>query len=252
MMPKPKRSIQILRIILLVTGMVLLVNFISLTISGITHFGNTALAFFAMALVLYAVFIPRLPRWVHMGVIVACLVPIAFSVFLAVYGNRNVPYGVKVDVVIVLGAGLNGDVPGAHLAARLDTAASYLHRDPYAMVIVSGGYGTNATLSEAEAMARYLIALGIAPERIHLENRSTSTYENLRFSLAIMEDHFYNPRGTTVALVTNDFHIYRATRQARRVGLTFVVPLGAPTPPFSIPTNYLREMFALVNFWVFG
>ncbi|MCL2364311.1 MAG: YdcF family protein [Defluviitaleaceae bacterium] len=246
------RLAKILRIVLITLGILLLINYIGLMIIGNVHFGNKMVALAAVVLVVYAFFMNKLPKWVHMTVILACLIPIVFSTFLAVYGNRDVPYEAEVDVVIVLGAGLRGEEPGTHLAARLDAAAEFLHRDPHAMVIVSGGYGINATISEAEAMARYLIALGIAPDRIRLENRSTSTYENLRFSLEIMENYFYNPHGTTAVVVTNQFHIYRATRQARRLGMTAVVPLGAPTPRSGVLSNYFREMLAVVNFWVFS
>jgi len=242
---------RILRVILFAAGIFTLVDFAWFAITASVHQGNILLAMIAAVLVVYAIFMMRLPRWVHIAVVVVGMVPVAFSAFLAVYGSRDVPDGAKVDVVIVLGAGLRGEEPGAHLAARLDTAAAYLHRDPHAMVIVSGGYGTGVTISEAEAMARYLIARGIAPERIRLEDQSTSTYENLRFSLAVMEDYFYNPRGMTVVLVTNRFHIYRATRQARGLDMAFVVPLGAPTPRSSVPANYLREMLAVVHFWLF-
>jgi len=78
---------------------------------------------------------------------------------------------------------------------------------------VSGGQGFDELISEAEAMKRYLIEKGISPDRIQLEDQSTSTYENLVFSKEIMTIENAN-----VILVTSDYHMYRAKRIGKRVG----------------------------------
>jgi len=177
---------------------------------------------------------------------VACSVPIFFIIFLGVYGNINRADYTE-DVLIVLGAGVRGEEVSLHLAHRLDRAATYLADNPRALVIVTGGLGNRASITEAEAMERYLLAKGVAPERIIQENQSTSTYENLAFSRDILYKYF--PEGFRAALITNDFHIYRAIRTSRRVGI-YAYGIGAPTPLFSLPINYLREMLAVVHMWV--
>jgi uncharacterized SAM-binding protein YcdF (DUF218 family) len=151
--------------------------------------------------------------------------------------------------VIVLGAGLVGDEVGSHLALRLDTAVEYLNGNADAVVVVSGGLGAGRNVTEAEAMSRYLVMRGISPGRILLEDKSTSTYENLLFSSEILSRHFTD--SFRVVVVTNDFHVFRATRQARSLGID-ANALGAPTPWHSLSANYMREMFAVVNFIFFG
>jgi uncharacterized SAM-binding protein YcdF (DUF218 family) len=125
----------------------------------------------------------------------------------------------------------------------------YLNRNTNAVVVVSGGLGAGRNITEAEAMSRYLVAQGISSERILQEGASTSTYENLSFSNGILTEYF--PLGFRAVVVTNDFHIFRATRQARSLDID-AVGLGAPTPWHSFAANYLREMMAIINFLIFG
>ena len=92
-------------------------------------------------------------------------------------------------------------------------------------------------------MADYLLERGCAPERIHLENKATSTAENLRFSMAVMRSLGYDPAETPVAVVSNDFHLTRT----RLLGLT-ADTLGAPMPDLkSAFYSYNREAFALLK-----
>ena len=237
-----------MRIVIFAIGALLLANVAVLAFTTSTHHGHTIQAALSAAILLYAAFYNKIPRRLHIATAAACTIPVIFVAFLAIYGNiRHVDY--NEDVVIVLGAGLTGGEVGSHLAARLDTALEYLQRNPHAMVIVCGGLGINQPNTEAEAMARYLIARGVPPENIILEDRSTSTYENLTFAKEILADYF--PDGFRAALVTNDFHIFRAARLAQQNGID-ANPMGAPTPWHSWPVNYLREMLAIVNMWVFG
>ena len=144
--------------------------------------------------------------------------------------------------VIILGAGLNGDQPSLTLIARLQTALDYLNAHPEASVIVSGGQGAYETCTEASAMARWLTAHGVDSSRIYLEEHSTDTRENLRFSRRLMEEqHLSQP----VAVVSNSFHLYRARLLARQAGFSQVQTLSAPVPKVPLrwltASVYLRE-----------
>ena len=48
--------------------------------------------------------------------------------------------------------------------------------------IPSGGQGKDEIISEAEAMKNYLIENNIKPEDIILENESTNTLQNMKYS----------------------------------------------------------------------
>jgi uncharacterized SAM-binding protein YcdF (DUF218 family) len=144
------------------------------------------------------------------------------------------------DYLVVLGAGLRADEPSSIFAARLDAAAQYLRDNPDTLAVVTGGIGSNSTVSEAAAGARYLEARGIAPERIYREETSTSTSENIRFALELIPD------GAVTIMATNEFHVFRARWIARRNGLN-AFGLAAPTPRADLRyVYYLREYFSVV------
>ncbi|HQN02253.1 MAG TPA: YdcF family protein, partial [Candidatus Hydrogenedentes bacterium] len=112
-------------------------------------------------------------------------------------------------------------------------------------VVVSGGQGRNETITEAEGMRRALVKQGVAAERIYLEDRASSTLENLRYSRdVILATGGNTDRG--FAVVTSNFHLLRVRLLAKRVGMrVWCVP--APTPWYLLPNVCLREYFALIK-----
>ena len=100
-------------------------------------------------------------------------------------------------------------------------------------------------------MRRGLTALGIAEDRLLLEERSTSTAENFAFSKAVLVENGVEPASAVIAVVTNDFHCFRAKLLAQRQGLqTFGV--SAPLPWRWLTANYeVREAFALAKTLIF-
>lgn len=149
--------------------------------------------------------------------------------------------------VVVLGCKVNGESPSLMLRERLDAAVEYLADHPEADCVVSGGQGNGESISEAECMKRYLVANGIAESRIYKEDQSTSTRENLTFSREIIEQ---NNLQRTVAIVTNEFHEYRAAQIAKSLGMESYA-VSARTNAGLFPTYYLREIFAILYEWVF-
>jgi len=150
--------------------------------------------------------------------------------------------------LLVLGAGLfNGEIPSYVLQYRLIAARDYMRAHPQSVAVLSGGQGPNENITEALAMRRWLVNYGIEEERLHMEEHSTSTAENIVFSLPIIRELGYN----TAVIVTNDFHLRRAALLAKHYGLETQL-LGAPTPKiFLVPaTYYLREYFALIRAWL--
>lgn len=239
---------KIIRIILVLLGLLSLANlFIVLQVSNPT-IGFALQGALSLAMIGYAAFFNKIPTKIHITAGILCIFPVVLVIFLFIYGNiSNVNY--TEDAVIVLGAGVRGERVTRPLARRLDAAFYYWQQNPDAYIVVTGGLGNRATITEAEAMARYLVERGVPREAILLEELSTSTYENLTFAKEILDEHFLGE--FRVVVITNDFHLYRGVQTARRVGLD-VTRLGAYTDWYSWPVNYLREMLAVINFWVFG
>ena len=152
-------------------------------------------------------------------------------------------------MLIVLGCAVRNGRPSLTLRYRLDAALHYLANSPDTTVIVSGGKGPQESVSEARAMADYLVARGIDPARIILEDKSTSTYENFKFCKAILDERFHP--ASTVAFVTTGFHVYRSRRVAAMHG---IAAGGIPAKDiwYSAPNNYLREGLAVIAYTLTG
>lgn len=144
------------------------------------------------------------------------------------------------EYVIVLGAGIKEDgTPTLTLLNRLEKCIVYANEHPEVNIIVSGGQGKNEPEPEGQAMAKYLAARGIDPKRIIIEDKSTSTMENFKFSKVLLGEDVKE-----VAFITNDFHVFRSAILARRNGLA-AYGYGTSTPGIVLINSYLREFFAL-------
>lgn len=181
------------------------------------------------------------------GVIAAgLLLCLVLSVMMTVAANRKPKQ--QPAAVIVLGCKVNGTQPSLMLSRRLNAAYDYLVAHPNVPVVVSGGQGSNEEISEAQCMADYLVAKGIASDRILLEEQSTSTAENLRFSETILAEQKI---AGEYMLVTDAFHQYRAQYLAKEEGMTCYA-VSAHTSWYLLPTYWVREWFGILHAWVFG
>lgn len=159
--------------------------------------------------------------------------------------GQNLP-GLRPEVIVVLGSSTPNAQPSPTLAQRLDLAYTLAQQHPKAQVIVSGGVDFRQTIAEASVMAAYLERKGLDKSRLLLEDRSTSTYENLVFSLRLLQASGRTPEAAMV-LVTSDFHTLRAGWIAKKAGWTNVITAGAPTPLYMRYNAWLREYFALLS-----
>lgn len=157
-----------------------------------------------------------------------------------------------VDCIIILGAGLRSDAPSLILRTRLDMALEYSKSREGVPIVVSGGLGEVETITEAEAMRRYLVDRGVDESLIWKEELSTRTQENIEFSLELIRERGLDTENIKIAIVTNDFHIYRAKHIAEKEGVE-AVGVAAETPSLYLRIIYFsREAFALGAELVFG
>lgn len=168
---------------------------------------------------------------------------ISAILFIAVFGQIDTAT-YKEDAVIVLGAGLNGDKITLPLYYRLEKSIEYFNANPNAMIVVSGGQGRNETITEALAMERYLLSIGIPKNKIIKEDNSTSTYENFLLSKKLLDTHFKNEYKSV--FITNDFHLFRANELSKIVGINSNY-LHAKIQWYIAPVNYIREVLALIK-----
>ena len=155
------------------------------------------------------------------------------------------------DYLIVFGAGLFGKNPSRSLRDRLDAAAEYLNSSPETRVILSGGQGPDEAIPEAEAMKTYLLQAGIKEDRLLLEDRSTSTSENIQFSKAVIESDLAgtgkNISDLTIVVISSEYHLHRIRYLAEKAGLS-VSCIAAPTSLWFLKLNYfIREIPAMAK-----
>ncbi len=151
--------------------------------------------------------------------------------------------------LVVLGCKVKNGVPSRMLKRRLDSAYGYLSEHEDVRVVVSGGKGSDESVSEAQCMRDYLVSLGISEDRIFMEDKSTDTAENLRFSKRIISE---NGLPESITLVTDGFHQLRAELIAKRCGFEDISNISAPTSWWLLPTYWVREWFGLSYFFVSG
>ena len=145
--------------------------------------------------------------------------------------------------LIVLGCKVYGTKASLLLEERMDAAIAYLRANPDSKCIVSGGKGDDEGISEAACMQQYLICHGIPKSRIFMEDRSRTTQENLLFSSAIIKKQGLDPH---LALVSNEFHLYRSLCIAKKLGFS-AYGIPAKTAWWLFPTYFTREILAIVN-----
>ncbi|MDO5423569.1 MAG: ElyC/SanA/YdcF family protein [Eubacteriales bacterium] len=146
------------------------------------------------------------------------------------------------DKIVVLGAQVRGKTPSRALTKRLEKALSYLEENPQTAAVLSGGQGEGEEITEAQAMYEWLTARGISEDRLLLEERSTSTEENLRFSAELLD-----PQTDRVGILTNNFHVFRAVSLAKKQGYAHAYGIAAPSDPRYQVHYLVREFFALVK-----
>lgn len=112
-----------------------------------------------------------------------------------------------VDAAIVLGSGVDPDGI-LHYSSRRRVAAAVelLESGGAKRLVMSGGAVRWAGASAAALMREHAIALGAPPDAVLLEERSGTTFENLRFSFEIARNEGLG----TLAIVSDDTHLTRA------------------------------------------
>lgn len=169
---------------------------------------------------------------------------------IAAWPHADGAEGQTPAAIVVLGAGLKGDVPSPLLVNRLNVAAGLAQRFPDAAIVVSGGHGMLETTTEAQAMRSYLMERGVAERRILPEDKSGTTYENLRFSQKVLATHAIDAGRDSLIIVTSDFHVMRAGQLARKAGYAQARLVASPTPASIVPNVWLREFGAYIKAWL--
>ena len=163
------------------------------------------------------------------------------------FGNVTEP----VDYIVVLGAKVNPQGPSVSLMDRIRGAYEYMEAHPDVTAVLSGGMGSDEPITEAECMFRELIYLGIDPQRLWLENWATSTWENLNFSLDLIEEKT-GERPAKIGVLSSEYHLFRASLFTKACGVEFVgIPARTSRLPQAI-NHFMREVAGVWHYLILG
>ena len=144
--------------------------------------------------------------------------------------------------LIVLGTKVEGTEPSPMLNDRIKAAAKYMEENPHVIAIVTGGKADENNISEAKCMFNELVELGIDPSRILMEGQATSTRENFRFSIALLEEELGRvPQN--IGVLSSEFHLLRAKMIAKDHGVDAVTIAAHTSDSKAFMTYFVREIF---------
>lgn len=152
----------------------------------------------------------------------------------------------EVDYILVPGASVYIERPSPRLIDRLEKCIEYAEVNKDARIIVSGGRGNGERITEAEAMEDYLVRFGIDRGRIIREDKSRSTYENIKFSNDIIRASD-DREDIKLMVITADFHMLRTKFIAESFGFkTYGCPAGTSSR-YALVKYSIREYFAFIK-----
>lgn len=256
---KSKIIQYVIRILLIISGTAIFTIFAFPLRLRIINAGNLFGFGVAVLMIISGVFLPKITVIVKkiysnkkgkkLLITLLCLAIAGMALFFGTLGSiisAGITDADTQQTVIVLGCKVRGTKPGVLLLQRTKAAAEYLKESPTASAILSGGQGNDEQISEAQCMYNIMMDEGIDPSRLYIEDKSTSTGENIAFSKKIIEN---NNLSKDVAVSTSNFHQKRARIICKENGLN-ASSISSPTSKYYEPTYYVREVFGVWVQWI--
>ena len=190
-----------------------------------------------------------LPRWLRYAwrIALICGMTLLAALLSLVISGMNATAPPGMDYLTVLGASVYADGPSPALTRRVNAVMNCLDQHPDAVIIASGGQGKDEPISEAQCIRDELVKRGVDPKRIVMEDKSSNTQENLAFSKALID----RP-DAAVGIVTNNYHIWRSMRLARRAGFTNAYGIAAEYTGPTLIHFMVREAIAILEGFLRG
>ncbi len=227
--------------------------FISYNFSGLVClclFG--VVLFYDLAAWLY----PKYPKYVkvvrRVFTVILCigLLVVGITEAIIIRASFGDP-GESCEYVVVLGCYVRPDGPSQTLLDRINATYDYLTEHPDVIAVVSGGQGPDEVMTEAQCMYDILVERGIDPDRVWMEEQATSTWENLKFSLDLIQERT-GARPEKIGLLSSEYHLFRASLLAEAQGVE-TVGIPAQSTRFSQKINhFMREVAGVWHYIILG
>lgn len=180
---------------------------------------------------------------VFVGTLAATVAVTAGAYMPFVISDARKKYRDKCEYLLILGGNVIGaDTPSPQLLERMKSAAVYLKENPETVAVPCGGcFRENQKKSEAAIIADYLVSQGIDENRIILEDKSETTYQNFEFGTEIIKNHAGRELDEiSIAFLSSDYHLHRAALIAKQSGIVNCGRVSSPTKGKAIQ-RYFRE-----------
>lgn len=172
---------------------------------------------------------------------------IVATLYCNIRAAKHIPKYDK-DFVIILGSRINGDgTLTPLLKGRVDKAISFGEKQyeltkKKIVYVPSGGQGSDEVMAEAQAITNYLLEKGIQKDQILIEDQSTSTIENMKFSKDKIDQKKKNAK---ISFSTTSYHVFRSGVIANEQGID-VEGMGSKTKWYFYSNALIREFVANV------
>lgn len=143
--------------------------------------------------------------------------------------------------LIVLGTTVEGTEPSPMLGDRIKAAARYMEKNPDVIAVVTGGKADSENISEAQCMYNGLTEAGIDGSRIIKEEEATTTAENFKYSVALLEEKL-GRCPNNIGILSSEFHLLRASIIAKSYGLNPTVIPANSSDMDTFFKYFLREI----------
>ena len=150
------------------------------------------------------------------------------------------------DFIIILGSKINKDgTLTPLLKGRTDKAIEFGKKQyettkKKIIYIPSGGKGNDEITSEAAAIKKYLIEKGIKEKQIIIEDKSTTTNENMHFSKNKIDEI---NKDAKISFSTTNYHVFRSGVIANNQGIE-CEGIGSKTKWYFYTNALIREFVA--------
>ncbi len=140
------------------------------------------------------------------------------------------------DCILVLGCGVNGNTPSHMLEDRLLQGIELCKSGASDKLLMSGDHGRKS-YDEVNVMKKFAVDRGIASENVFMDHAGFSTYESMYRARDI-----FNAK--KILIVTQDYHLYRAIYDARKLGIDAYGVASNPRSYSGQLYRDIREIFA--------
>jgi len=170
--------------------------------------------------------------------LIAAIVILVFGVLASrIYSFGNTRSDASADAAIVLGAAVWSSGVSPVFRERINHGIDLYRTGKVRKLIFTGGQGNSGEPTESSAARDYALQSGVPAQDILIEEKSHTTYENIRYAKQVADAHNIK----RVLIVSDPLHMKRAVLMAQDVGL-----IAQPSPTPTTRYQGLKSQFGLL------